>query len=458
MSVMAICKRLKLPVMIACAALVASGAGYSKAARIPSHQQPYRVVSGTHAGEPARSVLAYRETVRVPDAVWLRLHFSDHDLGERSYITITSIMDGAVQRLDAVSMKHYRSSSAFFNGDAVEIALHVGQGDMGIHFRIDEVTIGDAAGTGLSVLSLCGDDDRVPSADSRVGRVVYTSGGDTLSGGTGWITINTAHITAGHVVEYNLIDILQFNVPPSSCCGDTIRHPDPSDQYAVDHGNIIYAHHNWYGSDWAVFPCFPNSNTGLLPYQAQGRGFRVSYDHDPSHVSVTGFGCDSVPDGNCPPNCFYNEYNYTQQTDWGPYLGDTYVNEANIYFRYTVDTESGNSGSPVIVYGTDLTIGVHTYGYCHYGEGNRGTSFRNVVFQGTVNDFLGDDVVYLDINHPVVQEDGTVFRPFDTLTEAVGAATTGGTVFVVGGMYSDVMTISKPLTLVAPAGRATIGQ
>jgi hypothetical protein len=46
--------------------------------------------------------------------------------------------------------------------------------------------------------------------------------------------------------------------------------------------------------------------------------------------------------------------------------------------RYTVDTQGGNSGSPVIVEGGgNVAIGIHTHGGCSAtGGSNAGTGFR----------------------------------------------------------------------------------
>ncbi len=44
------------------------------------------------------------------------------------------------------------------------------------------------------------------------------------------------------------------------------------------------------------------------------------------------------------------------------------------------------------------------------------------------------------------------------IAEAVASADSGDRIFIVGETYGETMTISKPLTLMAPAGKATIGQ
>jgi hypothetical protein len=56
------------------------------------------------------------------------------------------------------------------------------------------------------------------------------------------------------------------------------------------------------------------------------------------------------------------------------------------------------------------------------------------------------------------QEDGTIFRPFDTVAEGVTAVPSGGIISIVTGSYSDQITINSAVTLVAPVGTVTIGQ
>ena len=138
---------------------------FAQPAPIPFHKQQYTVNSGEHAGLLEKSLIAFREIVRVPDAPWLQLHFSHSNLGKQSYITITSLNDGGQQRLGAHDLMNWRNSSAFFNGDAVEVQLHVAPGEEGIFFRIGDLTVGEWVG-GRPIETLCGNDDRVASNDT----------------------------------------------------------------------------------------------------------------------------------------------------------------------------------------------------------------------------------------------------------------------------------------------------
>ncbi len=113
------------------------------------HDEIYFVDSGLHDGSPNSEndyALAFSEVIQVIGAPWLQLHFASYNLMEQippdtdrydstfvkigetdlaSYIIITSLKDGDQQRLDANSLPLWHSSSGYFNGDAVEIELHV---------------------------------------------------------------------------------------------------------------------------------------------------------------------------------------------------------------------------------------------------------------------------------------------------------------------------------------------
>lgn len=422
---------------------------FAQPAPIPFHKEVYTLQAGGYKGLEAESLVAFREVVQISGAPWLQLHFSDYNLGKQSYITITSLKDGGQQRLDSNNMKNWYNSSAYFNGDAVEVELHAEPGEKGIFFRIDQISVGEWMGSNLWIESLCGGDDRVASNDPAVGRIVP-------AGCTGWIVSNGAHLTAGHCA--GSMGTIEFNVPQSLCDG-TIVHPGPDDQYPINGNSIVFADDGLVnvGDDYAVFACNQNANTRLLPVQAQSEFYRMSRDDkSPASVVVTGYGMDDTPRG-CTNG--RNSDNQTQQVHSGDFLREVIEGPSDSYLEYTVDTQGGNSGSPVIIAGTALTIGIHTNGGCYPpGEGNIATSFENDNLESAIQRFPGTNVVYADRDHPAVQKDGTVFRPYSTVLQAVNAATSGAIVSIVKGSYSETMTINKVLTLVAPVGAVTIGQ
>jgi hypothetical protein len=427
--------------------LLAVAIALAQPAPIPFRQELYTLNSGVHVGLADKSIMAFREVVRAPEAPWLQLHFSDYNLGQRSYITLTSLQDESQQRLDEKSLTRYLGSSAYFNGDAVEVKLYVAPGEKGIFFRLSEIIVGEWAG---QPKSLCDGDNRVSSTDPRVGRIMPI-------GCTGWITSNGAHLTAGHCTAGALMWWLQFNIPPSLADG-TVQHPPPEDQYWIVQGSIVWFDdgNGQIGNDWAVFACEPDDSTDLLPVHAQGAFYRMSRDNNPSNVRVTGVGQDNTPPGSTGG---LNSDSQTLQTDSGSYLGETVEGPSDVRIEYTVDTEPGSSGSPVIILGTTLTVGIHTDGGCSPpSEGNEGTGFEHDNLENAIRTFPGPNATYVDKDHPVTLEDGTVFRPYNTVAEGITAVTSGGILSIVTGSYDETMTISKAMTLVAPVGMVTIGQ
>ena len=89
--------------------------------------------------------IAYQDTIVVPDVPWMRLRIADYHLGENSYIILRSSLDGGEQRLDAKSLPVWENATAIFNGDSVEVELHVAPGEKGVFVRFDEVVAGDPA-------------------------------------------------------------------------------------------------------------------------------------------------------------------------------------------------------------------------------------------------------------------------------------------------------------------------
>ena len=423
-------------------------------APIPHHVEPYVLESGTYEGVQAETVTSFKQTIEVPGVPWLQLHFSDYNLGERSYIVITSRLDGASQRLDTQALEVWGDSSAYFNGDAVEIELHVAPGEPGVFFKIKEVTVGEWSER-AAIESICGStDDRTSTPDNREGRIVPI-------GCTAWIISNGAYLTAGHCTGSDMTT-LEFNVPASLPDG-TIQHPPPEDQYPIISGSVV-SHNGGLGNDWAVFDCGPNTTTGLTPVESQGNFFRVSRDVSTAGgtVRITGYGLDNIPPGTTGG---YNSDSQTLQTHSGPYYGEVYQGPSDSYHRYEVDTMGGNSGSPIIR-DTITAIGIHTDAGCSSSGGyNKGTSFENDSLENAINTFPGNNVRYVDNIHPgSTPRNGTVMRPYETVTEAVNAVPSGGIVSIVRGTYSAAAgntfiagADGKAMLFQAPVGSVIIG-
>ena len=302
---------------------------------------------------PSEAVLA-SHTVRVGGATWLRLRFQvaslwhPGDETQGAFLRITSHQDGAVQELRTRSLQEWQLSTAYFNGDTVQLELVAPPGAGPSRVVLRNVWMGPLL---YAPMSQCGaTDDRVPTTDARIARTMPVQC-------TAWIFDDCASCmtTAGHCyANATNLDVAQFNVPLSTAQG-VIQHPPPEHQYAIDDTSRQFQN-GGVGNDWASFGCFPNSNTGLTPYQAQGRKrFRILPPTAPAAgdvIRVSGYGSDSN-------NLNWNQALQTHTGDFTLFSGST--------VRYTPDTYGGNSGSPVIRsnLGEDVAIGVHTHGGCN---------------------------------------------------------------------------------------------
>jgi hypothetical protein len=441
--------------------------------RSPHYRQPYLLDSRDYESQEAEIEVLSQMVVRIPNAPWLRVHFSDFNLGERSYITITSLEDYGSQVLDSKKLSQWRNSSAFFNGDAVLVELHAAGGEANIYFRIESVTVGEWVGESEFIESLCdGDDDRVASTDARVGRLF-------IGGCTAFLVSNGAVLTAGHCTDFDpdrcdpllpdgvldLAGVVEFNVPASRTDGTPVAaHPD--DQYAIDTNNVDW---NFDGScqglgkDWSVFAIFPNANNDDRAHITRGF-FRMTRESPSTGntIRITGYGIDDVPAGSTGGR---NAQNVTEQTDTGPYRGES-SSGGDFWHRYRADTEGANSGSPIIWNSQNIAIGIHTNGGCtSTGGENSGTSFEHNPLENALIDFIGANTIFADSGMPALAtENGTIFRPYNTVTEAVTAVTSGGQISLVAGSYTraagNTFTAGadgKSMMFEAPVGTVYIG-
>ncbi len=418
-------------------------------APVPYRLEKYQLQLTTpQKNESSETILSWQERIQFQDAPWLRLHFKDYNLGKKSYIQIVSLEDGGTQRLDAERLNKWQNGTAFFNGEAVELSLYIAPGETGIFINLEDVQVGErvqiSADGNKTPATQCGtEDDRISSSDPAVGRIMPI-------GCTGWITSNGSNLTAGHCINSNT-QVLQFNVPDSDSDG-TINNPPPEDQYPIE----PIANIDWIdggtGNDWAVFETFENSNTGKLAVTVQGSFYRMTRDNNPSTVRITGYGIDDNPQGSSGGG---NADNQTLQT-----YSDAFLGEFGNEIRYTVDTEGGNSGSPVINVSNGLTIGIHTFGLCQeiLPLYNGGTSFEHNDLENAIQDFPHSNTIYVDEGHTNSIKNGSVFRPFFTVNEGVTTATNNPVLSIVAGNYNETMTINMPMRIESPVGTVIIGQ
>lgn len=332
---------------------------------VPSKAVVVQVDSGQVVNLGDRMEPVYETVVGDEGATWLRVFFGPQTrILPGSQLRITSLLDGAVQLLDAETIVQWNHSTAYFNGDQVKIEILAGGGSSGNRITVDLLHAGLSGG---ATESICGTDDRVLSSDPRAARL--------LSGGcTGWL-INECFLTAGHCLSNT---VAQFNVPLSSSTG-SLNHPPPSDQYSIDAASK-QGIGGGVGNDWGYFGVFDNSTTGLSALEAQG-GARYGLATNMPGVSgqdirITGYGVDSTP----------YEYNQVQQTNAGPFreLAGTTV-------RYETDTTGGNSGSAVHDLALDKAIGIHTHAGCDSSPPpyNQGTAISHANLQNALRNPAG---------------------------------------------------------------------
>lgn len=337
---------------------------------VPHAELPLETTSGwvTNATE-SRDVI-FATIVEIPGANWLRIRFDAVHWGETHFgtppqIRVSSVSDAGQQVLDDLSLRQWKNTTAYFNGEAVLVELIADPGAAPL--RLD---LGAVIYDGVNALTtICGADDRVPVTDPRVGRVLPVTC-------TAFLFDDTHHclLGAGHCGVPNATNVVQFNVPLSTASGALV-HPHPDDQYAVDDTSIQRENQGTPGTDWAYFGCFPNSNTGLTPAASQGGVFELV---PPPPVQgqtlrLTGFGSVSPIQ---PP-----EWNFASKSDTGIYVSD------GIVLQYQVDTTSGNSGSPVQLLGTSQVFGIHTHGGCTTAStgANQGTSSQQANLQAALS-------------------------------------------------------------------------
>ncbi len=333
--------------LFGCAALASNVA--AQEAGLESRMADDHVDTGRVSNDGDHRAVIASFAVEARDATWIRLYFANVELsgsaeqGNASLLRITSYLDGATQELSAANVVEWRKSSAYFNGDSVQVEILADPHSGANRVVLEKIELGVAPLSHSN--TQCGPtDDRVPSSDKRACRALPV-------GCTAWMIDDCTHcfLTAGHCCCGSL-QVMEFNVPQSTSNGSLV-HPPPQDQYSVDPAST-QSEYVTIGRDFTYFGCFKNSNTGLTPYEAQGAFFPTALppNFSPSvTIRITGYGIDSTP----------STMNQVQQTSTGPY-----ASFSGTTVGYQCDTEGGNSGSPVIWEQAGVAVGIHTNGGC----------------------------------------------------------------------------------------------
>ncbi len=206
-----------------------------------------------------------------------------------------------------------------------------------------------------------GTDNRVHSNYRPIGRIL--AGG----GATCWIASNGMLVTARHVRSTGLY--VEFNVPASLSDGTPQPAPDTAkyqvnDNSWIDGGGAVGT-----DGDWAVFTVYDNAITGKQPFTDWG-SLQEAIPTTTGTYTVAGYGYDGPPPDFGSVEGGFNSDSQTLQQDSGPDNGST-----SDYLKYSLDTQGGCSGSPVILNGS--AIGVHCQS-CNASF--QGISFSNSAF------------------------------------------------------------------------------
>jgi V8-like Glu-specific endopeptidase len=348
----------------ACIAIAAATTATAAPAPVKHLIVPYTLKSGPLVNRSAGETVSYTEVVNGGDVPWIRLGFGHVQLAQGSRLQIESLEDGAKQTLDARALAQWQNTSAYFNGNAVRISVITAAGSRN-SVEVDRLIVGEAP---ISTESQCGaTDDRVPSAEPARARLLNI--GCTAS----IYNEQSCMITAGHCLSTpSFVNVVEFNVPKSRSNG-ALRHPGPEDQYTpTNHRQFV---DGGIGNDWGLFEVNPNTETGLLPFEAQGEHLTLRTSLPPvnTRLRVVGYGVDfdQLP------------RTQTQQTNAGPLIA---INGTGIEYR--IDTEGGNSGSAVTVASDDSVVGIHTHSGCETpGQGNNGTAITLPSLQTALANF-----------------------------------------------------------------------
>ena len=329
------------------------------------------VGSGSVHNDSSATELLFSHIVRIP-AGSIQIYFGRTTIPDGVVLRLTSLLDGAQQHHRGTTLQQWHNASAWFNGGDVLVELIAPPNSGSMHVTIDRVlAMGDAA----TERSIClGTDDRVLSFDARSGRIAPI-------GCTGWLIDDPARqfLTAGHCMDnLSVVDTMEFNVPLSNSDGSW-NHPGPEDQYPIDPVSVQFTD-DGIGNDWSYYGCFPNTETGLTAYQAQGESHILASAPpavDGRDITIVGYGTTSSP---VDPS-----WNSVQKTHTGPYQ---HFSGNNI--GYQTDTTGGNSGSPVLDEVTGKSIGIHTHAGCGDSGGwNNGTAIDHPDLQYALAHPLG---------------------------------------------------------------------
>ncbi|MGE5087312.1 MAG: trypsin-like serine protease [Bacillota bacterium] len=214
-----------------------------------------------------------------------------------------------------------------------------------------------------SFAEICGNsDDRVPSADPKVGRLVKA--GET-QGCTAALVGKNCLITIGACAENR--DYVEFNVPAS--IGGVPQASSAEDRYDVIKSETKFSAQG-IGNQWAVMKLAANKITGKAAGDVQGFynvAKQKSHDNDPIRVVSYGYALGDTYeikyDHKYNANPYADVLHYAQAVSYGKLV------KAGIFLipeivEHNADTSYGSWGAPIISQVTNEIVGISTHGGC----------------------------------------------------------------------------------------------
>ncbi|MBK8099563.1 MAG: hypothetical protein IPK26_20835 [Planctomycetes bacterium] len=362
-----------------------------------SATQPVHLIRGPFDNPHSAPALMDRFIVSAADTTtgWLRIRFdpTGTNLGAGSWLRIVSFADGHAQDLDAATLRDWSHHSAYFNGSAVAVEVHVGAGARGCRVHVASLR-GSAPYPQSGEETICGTDNRQPwpYRNNSIGRlevpgagistafvtaIPFVDGsatGGSWSGRNSFLVLSAGHSFAGG----NAAGAVVVFDPPTSFSNCTRQYPSPANQFAVD-ANSVVAAVGGVGDDYAAFRLHPNPadpNPGVCWLEHLDLGL--------VQVHTAGFGVDGSAYVNgpgtsctCSATSGQGAWNHTRQSSAvGSLLSPTAGSHAAA-LAHNLDTCPGDSGAPIFHVENNQSydvVGIHTHGGCTATGGqNSGT-------------------------------------------------------------------------------------
>lgn len=206
----------------------------------------------------------------------------------------------------------------------------------------------------FSAQTLCSENDtRVLSYRSPIGRILSKRKKPMC---TGSLVSRYCGVTAGHCASK--MKWIEFNVPVST--EDGYVRSSRRDLYRISRKRRV-KESSGVGRDYAVFQLKKNKRSKRHAGDIQGY-LRLGVEEPlvGQELDVIGYGTASDP-----------VLHLSQKSATGEL-----IQAGNHVLKYRVDTTGGNSGSPILLSGTNKLVGIHAQGACHSQQesGNYGTS------------------------------------------------------------------------------------